>query len=221
MFTVPKYPRTMHHPSSPGLQNDDRVSEYPDDILGREVVITEKIDGGNTGLFNGEVYARSTGQPSTAGWFAMVRKHHAWKTMGDTDYVYHGEDVYGVHSIEYDPIPEDQTYMLFNIRRLTDEKGWMSWDDLETTGAAMNIPVVPVLFRGVFNSQKELVKWFEDQIKLPSRLGGDREGFVLRVTDFIPEEDFPRLVQKWVRRNHVQTNQHWKMNWQPCKLVRG
>ena len=220
MLPVPKYPRTMHHPSSPGLQNDDRVSEYPDDILGREVIITEKIDGGNTGLYNGEVYARSTGQPSTAGWFAMVRKHHAWKTLGDLTYVYHGEDIYGQHSIEYDAIPESETYMLFNIRRISAQPalGWLSWDDVVATADQMNIPTVPVLFRGVFNTQKELTNWFNDQIGLPSRLGGDREGFVVRAAEFIPEDQFSRLVQKYVRKNHVQTDQHWKMNWQPCKL---
>jgi len=213
----------MHSPFSPGLQNDDRVSEYPTDILNIEVVVTEKMDGGNTGIFNGEVYARSTGQPSTAGWFAMVRKHHAWKTVGDMEYVYHGEDIYGVHSCTYAPIPEDETFMLFGVRKLINglPAGWLEWDLVEMVAADKTMKTVPVLFRGVFTTEKELKNWFETEIKKTSSIGGEREGFVVRSVDYISEEDFPRLVQKYVRKNHVQTDQHWKMNWQPCKLAKG
>ena len=47
---------------------------------------------------------------------AMVRKHHAWKMAGSQAYLY-GEDIYGVHSIEYGPVPEDQTLHAFALRR--------------------------------------------------------------------------------------------------------
>lgn len=220
MLTVPKYPRTMHHPASPGLQNDDRVCEYPDEILNQPVIITEKIDGGNTCLFNGEVYARSTGQPSTAGWFAMVRKHHAWKTIGDTNRFYYGEDIFGVHSITYDPIPEDETYRLFGVLDQSDpeQPHWLSWEETEATAEEKGMKTVPVLFSGTFANQRDLVRWFEDQIKLPSSLGGEREGFVIRSTDRIKPEEFSTCVMKFVRSGHVQTDQHWKMNWKPCKF---
>ena len=39
-----KYPRTMHLPWSPGLQNDDRVIKSLDRLIGRTVVVTEKMD---------------------------------------------------------------------------------------------------------------------------------------------------------------------------------
>ena len=86
-------------------------------FVGREVVITEKLDGGNTCLYGGEVYARSTGAPSHAGWMGMVRKHHAWKTV-DTrpDVVLYGEDLFGIHSIEYDAMREQDTFRLFAAR---------------------------------------------------------------------------------------------------------
>jgi hypothetical protein len=35
------------------------------------------------------------------------------------------------------------------------------------------------------------------------------EGYVVRVTAAIPYADFGRKVAKWVRRGHVQTDQHW------------
>lgn len=40
-----KYPKTMHLPWSPGLQNDDRVIANLDAFRGHEVVVTEKLDG--------------------------------------------------------------------------------------------------------------------------------------------------------------------------------
>jgi len=92
---------------------------------------------------------------------------------------------------------------------------------VEMVAADKTMKTVPVLFRGVFTTEKELKNWFETEIKKTSSIGGEREGFVVRSVDYISEEDFPRLVQKYVRKNHVQTDQHWKMNWQPCKLAKG
>ena len=40
-----KYPRTMHFSFSPGLQNDDRKLSSDDIFEGKEVVVTEKLDG--------------------------------------------------------------------------------------------------------------------------------------------------------------------------------
>jgi hypothetical protein len=42
MSDLVKYPRTMHLPWSPGLQNDDRVIESLDGLIGQEVVVTDK-----------------------------------------------------------------------------------------------------------------------------------------------------------------------------------
>ena len=61
------------------------------------MVVTEKLDGGNTLLHAGKVYARSVSTPSEGKWVAMVKKHHAWK-VNDPDVYLYGEDVYGVPS---------------------------------------------------------------------------------------------------------------------------
>ena len=45
-----KYNRTFHLPWSPGSTNDDRISNNVDSLLGKEIVITEKLDGSNTGM---------------------------------------------------------------------------------------------------------------------------------------------------------------------------
>ena len=78
-------------------------------------MVTEKLDGGNTLLHMGKVYGRSVSTPSVAKWMAMVRKHHAWKVT-EPDVFLYGEDIYGVHSIEYGPVPENRTFYAFALR---------------------------------------------------------------------------------------------------------
>lgn len=198
------------------MHRDDNVHEAPERFVGQEVVITEKLDGGNTCLWSGDVYARSTGQPATQGWFAMVKKHHAWKTTGlDPKYQVYGEDLYGIHSIEYQPVKEDQTYRIFNIRE-GDE--WMSWDEVKAMADSLNILHVPERFRGSFDSIDAISKWLSEHIKQPSALGGECEGFVIRHANRFHADDFQNNVTKYVRKGHVQTDQHWTRNWKPIPL---
>jgi hypothetical protein len=219
----PKYCSTPHWPWSETVHRDDTVHIDPEGFVGHEVVITEKLDGGNTCLWNGEVYARSTSQPSRAGWMAMVRKHHAWKTVGaDPSLVLYGEDLYGIHSIEYEPMLEDQTYRLFAAREMSaTQDRFLEWDFVEAEAAVLQVPTVPVLFRGVFDSTKSITEWFVKNLRDPSSIGGPREGFVMRHVGAFATSEFSQKVAKYVRAHHVQTDQHWTKNWQPAKMITG
>jgi hypothetical protein len=60
MTELAKYPRTWHLPFSPGLTRDDRI--MPDGVarlLGRPLVLTEKMDGSNVVLRRGGVFPRA------------------------------------------------------------------------------------------------------------------------------------------------------------------
>ena len=70
-----KYPRTPYWPYSPAQSRDADVHADPERFVARAVVVAEKLDGSNTLLHRGEVYARSVSAPATAKWLAMVRKH--------------------------------------------------------------------------------------------------------------------------------------------------
>ena len=111
-----KYPRTSYWPWSPQIPADGLQVADPSVFVGLEVVVTEKLDGSNTLLHRGEVYGRSVSTPSSAPWRAMVKKHHAWK-LADSDDLLYGEDIFGVHSIEYGPVAEDRTLYAFALRR--------------------------------------------------------------------------------------------------------
>ena len=210
-----KYPRTPYWPHSPTIGRGDAVHSDPERFVGRAVVVTEKLDGSNVLIHRGRVYGRSVGSESTGKWMAMVKKHHAWKVTEADDYL-HGEDIYGVHSIEYGAVGEDETFHAFALR---DSRGdFRSMSALERFAAARRIPVVPVVHRGTFASVAELRAFIEGEHAMPSALGGEREGVVVRVAEGFSRSDFARNVCKSVRKDHVQTDRHWTRNWRPCAL---
>ena len=212
-----KYPRTPYWPFSPSIGRDDGVHPDPEQFVGEPVVVTEKLDGGNTLLHAGNVYARSVSAPSEGKWMAMVKKHHAWKVNEPDVYLY-GEDIYGVHSIEYGPVSEDQTFHAFALR---DGAGaFASFAEVEAYAKERAIPVVPVLFNGCFHSVAEVRAFVECAQAKPSVLGGEREGVVLRLARGFPASEFPENVCKSVRPGHVQTNEHWTRHWKPCRIAR-
>jgi len=206
----PKYPRTFHWPWSQQVHDDDSYHQDPSFFVGKDVNITEKLDGGNTALNAGEVYARSTGQAATQGWFAHVKKYHAWKTRNlDPAITIYGEDLAALHSVGYE-LPMDQTYKVFQIRQNDEFIGTYS---MVTTAASLGLEVVPSLFYGQFKSVEEITAWFEAEIKKPSAFGAEREGFVMSTTYGFTADEFSQNVCKYVRKNHVQTDEHWTKNW--------
>ena len=211
-----KYPSTPYWPWSPTVGRGDAVHGNPDRFVGEPVVVTEKLDGGNTLLHAGEVYGRSVVAPSNGKWMAMVKKHHAWKVNEPGAYLY-GEDIYGVHSIAYEPVAEHETFYAFALRG--GDGAFAAFEELEAYAERLEIPVVPVLFKGVFESVAEVRALVERVHGEPSALGGEREGLVLRLARRFPAEEFPDNVCKSVRLGHVRTDEHWIRNWRPCRIV--
>ncbi len=213
-----KYPRTKHLPFSPEIHADDKTHDHPEFFLNKEVVISEKIDGGNCLLWKGDVYARSTGQKATQGWFDLVKRQHAWKTKDLAENIFtYGEDIYGIHSLEYDPIKENESYRIFNVRK---DDTWYSWDDVIQHASNLDIATVPVLYRGAFHRVNDIAEWCNTHITQKSAIGPELEGFVIRIVDSFHNEQFQDSVAKFVRKNHVQTSEHWTKNWQPAKLIK-
>ena len=147
----------------------------------------------------------------------MVKKHHAWKVT-EPDVFLYGEDIYGVHSIEYEPVPEDRTFYAFALR--DDRDRFASFGALADYARQHEIPVVPVLFDGTFGTADDLCSFVEEAHGEPSALGGEREGVVIRLARSFPASGFSRFVCKSVRGGHVQTDTHWTRSWRPCRILR-
>ena len=212
-----KYPSIPYWPWSPAIGRDEDVHPDPGRFVGVDVVVTEKLDGGNTLLHAGQVYARSVSAPSNGKWMAMVKKHHAWKVNEPDIYLY-GEDIYGVHSIAYEPVAENRTFHAFALR--DGDGAFTAFAEVEAYAQRREIPVVPVLFKGQFRSVAKMRTFMEQAHGAPSALGGEREGVVLRLARGFPATEFQDSICKSVRLGHVQTDEHWTRKWRPCRIER-
>ena len=136
----------------------------------------------------------------------------------EPDLYLYGEDIYGVHSIAYDPVPENRTFHAFALR--DGDGAFASFAEVEAYAQRQGIPVVPVLFRGRFKSLAEIRAFLKRAHGEASLLGGEREGVVLRLARGFAAAEFPQSVCKSVRPDHVQSDEHWTRNWVPCKIAR-
>lgn len=198
---VIKYPRTMHLPWSPGLQNDDRVIESLDSFRGEQVVVSEKMDGENTNLYRDHIHARSPSfiapHPSR-NWvkqlWERVRRDipEGWRVCG--------ENMYAKHSIHYQNLPD--FFLVFSIWEGT---RCLSWDETLEWCELLGLTCVP---HGPVHYWDDLVHEDWEDLTNQTELFG-QEGYVVRVARSFQLEEFPRVVAKYVRKNHVQTTQHW------------
>jgi len=211
-----KYNRTYHLNWSPGSTSDDKISNSVNSLLGKQIVITEKLDGENTGMTDDGVYARSHAAFTISPWSREVRLLHKLVVedeLGDGVYLF-GENMEGIHSIEYTNLTS--YFYIFGMR---DNNVWVPWEKVEEYSYLLDIPTVPVLFKGVVNTQKELKDLTEKLASQPSELGGIREGIVVRNADHFHNDDFAENVMKWVRKDHVQTTNHWTRDWKKAKII--
>ena len=80
-----------------------------------------------------------------------------------------------MHSISYTDLPG--YFLAFNVRNL-DEGIWESWDMVEQWAGEIASPTVPVLFKGIVNSESELKDLTEEFSSQHGKFG-EREGIVV------------------------------------------
>jgi hypothetical protein len=210
-----KYNRTYHLPWSPGSTSDDKISQDVSSLIGIDIVITEKLDGENTGMTKDGVYARSHAAFTTSAWSREVRMIHQRIKNDLSDGVFlFGENMEGIHSIDYTNLTS--YFYIFGVR---DNNIWIPWESVEEYAFLLDLPTAPVLFKGIVNSEKELKDLTESLVKQESKLGGTIEGVVVRNADMFHNDDFAENIYKYVRKNHVQTDSHWTRNWVKSKII--
>ena len=223
-----KYPKTLFLPFSPGATNTDKVIKSLDKFINQDIIISEKIDGSNVCMDRFGCYARSAKTPTHPSFDAFKAFHATVKNYLWPNHEYFGEWAYAQHSIAYKALPG--YFLLFGIRSRALEPGlsyyWTSWDYLEQHLNAINmptefhypdgkvlknldIPTVPVLFRGTVRSAKELESLVLSLHKGASQCGAaEKEGVVVRVASEFT--NFNDSIGKFVRKDHIQTKDHWK-----------
>lgn len=209
-----KYNRSYHFPFSPGTTSDDRISKDYDFLENKEIVITEKLDGQNDCMTRVNLFARSHSVPTEHPWDRAIWDIHSRvkEMIGEDEYVF-GENMYAIHSLEYKAL--ESYYYLFGVRVRGE---WLSWDDLCEYAYCLELPTVPLLYRGKTDDIKSLVL---DLVKEPSRLDAYdinngkpmMEGVVVRNSSSFIDDEFSKNLLKWVRKDHVQSDEHWTRNW--------
>jgi hypothetical protein len=222
-----KYPRTPHFPFSPGINSDDIVTTktldifFPSKQQQVDIHISEKLDGGNCCLKQGQVFARTHGKPATHESFSAVKAlYHTIiiPQLSEEEFEqleFFGENMAAVHSIHYsaDPkFPLPSVFFLFAIRH-KQKDCWLSVDDVAEIAERLGIEQPPVLFRGVPKDDQFVEKLIQENMKLPSILAtkvmkSDKpvpvEGFVARNAASFSSKEFEKNVSKCVRANHIQ-----------------
>lgn len=220
-----KYGRTYHYPFSPGTSSDDRILfdywEYLENIP--LLVHTEKLDGENNCLSRHGVFARSHATPTTSPWTENIRRF--WQSikrdLGNMEIFL--ENLYAIHSIEYRNL--DHHFYVFGIR---EHDYWLSWEETKFYAGLLDLPVVPEI--AVFEPIPDRILFERDVEALASGRGALEphdanngrpvtiEGIVTRNAGGYPVELFSGNVFKYVRKGHVQTDQHWTRNWKRARL---
>lgn len=193
-----KFPRIPHIHLSPGFTNDDIIGNS-DSLSGNEIIITEKMDGENTSIYwDGYIHARSidSNNHSSRNWIKNYAQSYyfifpkGWRVVG--------ENLYAKHSLLYEEL---ESY--FYAFAIFDENNvCLDWETTVKWFNKFHFIYPKVLYAGKY--EEKIIK------KIIEELDEERcEGFVIRNRDKIKYNDFSTNVFKYVRENHVNTDEHW------------
>ncbi len=247
--TIIKYPRTPHLRGSRLQPGDEDLSQRPfSSLVGRHVVLEEKIDGANSAIsFSeyGELRLQSRGHFLTGGYrerhydllkqWAAVQQEKLYSVLGHR-YIMYGEWMYAKHSVYYDLLPH--YFMEFDV---LDRETDMFLDTPSRHELLKDLPVchVPVLDSGYFSSMDDILKHLGDSNYISAdhiehlredaeRLGLDSDQ-ICRETDaartmegiYIKVEENGEVVDrmKYVRASFLQTVETPQTQWLDRPIV--
>ena len=133
-----------------------------------------------------------------------------------------GENVYAEHSIKYN----DLEGYFYTFSTWVDNycNSWEEmWEQIQyiKNSTGIELPVVPLLYYGIYDKDKIHNSWLEYK----NNLKRSSEGYVVRVArGFFFDQDendtggFFMEMAKYVRKNHVQTSEHWLKTWDKTKI---
>lgn len=194
-----KYPRTPHLPWSEKCSDDDNRLSNVDHFLNKEVVVTIKMDGENTSIYDDKIHARSINSDNhpSRDWIKGL-----WSQIGyqiPPDWRICGENLYALHTIPYSNLTS-----YFNVFSIWDKEKCMSWDETCEWCELFGLETVPVIYRGIFN-QESITKSFSKEFN-----GNPTEGYVVRLASTYNYDEFDKSIAKFVCDSFViKTDKHW------------
>lgn len=215
-----KYPRTMNLPWSGSDSSDDVWWSDTSRFDGKEVVVTEKLDGECTTIYpDGHIHARSIDSkhhPSRSRVKALAAQIGHQIPEG---YRICGENVTAYHSIFYTELPS--IFMVFNI---FEGDRCCSWNEVKEMCERLSLHTVPIIHEGVWDELVVKTIWTGagafPTFDSPSGTPCEAEGYVVRVKESFPIAEFQQKCAKYVRPHHVQTDQNWMTQQMVPNLVK-
>lgn len=194
-----KYTTTYHLDYSEGVTSDDKIQKDLSHLQGKEVVVTEKMDGENFYLSKDGIHARSLNYAyhESHDWLKQFHYNIAHKIPEKVRIC--GENLYSTQSIFYSELESYfYGYSIWN----TDV--CYSWDETVRIFNELEIKTPKVLYRGFYDKEKIMEAYKKES---QSR---EIEGFVVRKSSSFLYDELSYCVLKYVRKDHVQYNEiHW------------
>ena len=190
-----KYPRTAHLPFSLSRTDDDKTLENCDNFIGKNVIVTIKMDGENSTLYKDYFHARSLDSVHHVSRDWLKAFHSTFKNDIPDGWRICGENCYAFHAIFYENL--ESYFYGFSI--WNEENICLSWKETLEWFSLFGITPVKEIYSGIWNEKIIRNLSFENE-----------EGFVVRNSESFSYDTFSENVAKCVRKNHVQTDKHWK-----------
>lgn len=215
METRIKHPSTPHLPWSKEVAGDDKKITTLAPFAGREIWVSEKMDGeSTTGYYPGVMHARSldSAHNETRDWIKSMMTGMGYQFPRGWRFVF--ENVAYYHSINYRSLPSfAYLLMIWNEQNVR-----LAYDDICEWADKLDLAMPALLYRGIFD--EDALKEIVNNMDLTQQ-----EGYVISITDPLPFADFSRLTAKFVRKGHCQPNKegeavsHWLKNTYPNELA--
>ena len=244
-----KYPRTPHIEGSRlQLGDEDLRQRHFSEIVGRNVVLEEKIDGANSAISfssDGKLRLQSRGHFLTGGYrehhydlmkqWAAVQSQRLHEVLG-CRYIMYGEWMYAKHSIYYDALPH--YFMEFDVLDRESEK-FLDTPSRHTLLKGLPVCHVPVLASGALNDINEILAHLGNSKYITNdhitHLREDAQKLGLDVEQVCRETDASRLMEgiyikveengevvdrmKYVRASFLQTVEESQSHWLDRPIV--
>lgn len=198
----------MYFSFSPEISEKDKNNGNIFDLnnfINLPLVFTIKMDGSNLTMTKDHVGARN-GWDAQHESFDMAKAEHAKiKHMIPENIQLFGEWLYAKHSIEYKEL--DMYFQVFSIFDMEKQK-FSSWEETQARCKDLGLRTVPWLVGYPhFDTEDYLTETIKQQGNRAIEVGD--EGLVVRSMNSFLLEDFSKNVAKYVRKGHVQTDEHW------------
>ena len=197
-----KYPHSWHLPYSEKPTKGDTKHDRDDHFTNKQVVVSIKMDGENTTIYNDSIHARSLDSKVDSEdrrWIDTLRKSKVEGNIPD-DYRICGENLFYRHTCIYDDL--DSMFYVFSI---WDGDKCLSWDETKMWCGILGLNHVPIIYEGIYD-----IDIIGEKYKEYVKNNKSVEGYVVRIIDEFNISNFSNSLSKFVAKSFIIPSNHWR-----------